>query len=115
MKFTITFISTVVASLLLVGCGNKQPVESQKSKVKTEAKQESIKFLLVADGYRYESDVCHRVGESELTSKYLDDNTDLVACPEDITLVGNMDGAKEVLQIDGYRLFTVPTLASEME
>lgn len=62
----------------------------------------------LAEGYRYESDACHMVGESALTLEYLDHTADLVACPEDITLVGNIDGAKEVAQMQGYRLFSVP-------
>lgn len=66
--------------------------------------------LLSATGYRYETDMCRLVGESELTSKYLDDSSDLVACPDDITLIGNIEGAEEVLTVDNYRVFTVPVI-----
>lgn len=63
---------------------------------------------MLSEGYRYESDVCHLVTESPLTLQYLDDRADLVACPKDITLIGNIDGAEMVFETEAYRVFSVP-------
>lgn len=69
----------------------------------------SADALVLSDaGYRYASDACHLAGESALTAAYLDDSADLVACPKDITLIGNIEGAQEVLVTETHRLFSIP-------
>jgi hypothetical protein len=65
---------------------------------------------LFGDGYPNPGDPCRRVGESPSTSRYLDDASDLVACPPstDAGLFVFTYGATEVDRIDGWMLFSVP-------
>lgn len=62
-------------------------------------------------GYRFDGDICRRLGENSYTNQFLDDASDLVACPLDAENAGVfvMDtNATEVARRDGYILFSVP-------
>lgn len=90
-------VSLALIAILLSGCVPNDPVASPEVTVE-----------LLGEGYRYKGDVCRIVGESPLTSDLLDDSYDLVGCPDDIALEGNMDGVQELRHIQGYRIFSVP-------
>lgn len=62
-------------------------------------------------GYRFDGDICRRLGEDSYTNQLLDDASDLVACPIDAENAGVfvMDtNATEVARRGGYILFSVP-------
>ena len=66
---------------------------------------------LFGDGYRFKGDACLRVAEDDYTNQFLDDASDLVACPEDLENLGVFvidTGAVEVARRDGYVLYSVP-------
>ena len=66
--------------------------------------------LLLLGGYRDPADACRRAGESEATADYLDDQADLVACPENAENLGVFvtdTGAVEVARLEGYILYSV--------
>lgn len=61
-------------------------------------------------GYRAEWDQCQRVGEDDITRKYLDHTTDLVACPEAMENLGVFaidTGGVEVGHEAGYVFYAV--------
>ena len=66
---------------------------------------------LFGDGYRADGDQCRRVAEDSFTNQFLDDSSDLVACPADMENLGVFaldTGATEVARTGGYVLYTVP-------
>lgn len=66
---------------------------------------------LFGTGYRFEGDVCLRVGEDADTNQYLDDSADLVACPANPEISDDFvadTGAIEVGQRDSFVLYSVP-------
>lgn len=97
MNFYKAFLALTLIPALVTGCSSHGRNTSAE-----------ITNYLVGEGYRYKGDVCQIVGESSLTADLLDDSYDLVACPADITLVGNIAGAKELRNVQGYRIFSVP-------
>lgn len=70
----------------------------------------TVELPLFGDGYRAEGDQCRRVGENAYTNQYLDDSSDLVACPADYEGLGvflTETGATEVDRVGDYILYTV--------
>lgn len=69
---------------------------------------EPLPFL---DGYRDPADPCRRVGENAFTNQFLDDDADLVGCPEGMENLGvfvTETGGVEVARTQGTILFSVP-------
>lgn len=67
--------------------------------------------LLLLGGYRDPADPCRRVAENEVSSPYLDDMADLVACPagaENLGVFVTETGAQEVARLGAYVLYSVP-------
>lgn len=61
--------------------------------------------------YRDAHDSCQRVGEDAVTSAYLDDSADLIACPVGVAGLsgfGAESGAKSVRQVGHWVLISVP-------
>jgi len=86
-----------LTALLLTACTTPAPVTG------------SLPFF--GDGYRFKGDACLRLGESPVTSEYLDDAADLVGCPDDLENLGVFVidyNAREVARQDGYILYSVP-------
>ncbi|MBJ3761199.1 hypothetical protein ILP92_00345 [Maribius pontilimi] len=68
--------------------------------------------LPLLGGYRSDADPCQRVGENAYTVDFLDDASDLVACPatvEDLGVFITETGAREVSRVGGFILYSVPT------
>ncbi|MDW3225061.1 MAG: hypothetical protein R8G34_19605 [Paracoccaceae bacterium] len=62
-------------------------------------------------GYRFDGDVCRRLGEDAYTNQFLDDASDLVACPggtESTDIFAKDANATELARREGYILFSVP-------
>ena len=76
-----------------------------------EAVSEPDPDLALVRGYRSPGDPCQLAGETPFTVGFLDDASDLVACPtgdmEAASLV-NDTGASVVTQTNSFTLFTVP-------
>ncbi|WP_187429020.1 hypothetical protein ROLI_032750 [Roseobacter fucihabitans] len=67
---------------------------------------------LFGEGYRFDGDICRRVGEDAFTNPFLDDAAVLVACPTGAANTGGLittAGAREVARRDGYTLYSIPT------
>lgn len=67
--------------------------------------------LVFVRGYRSESDECQVVGESAFTIDFLDDASDLIACPTGgyamETLMAETD-AQIISQTNSFSLFSLP-------
>ncbi|MGY6410543.1 MAG: hypothetical protein ACXIUV_05890 [Alkalilacustris sp.] len=61
-------------------------------------------------GYPNAGDACRRAGETSFTNQFLDDASDLVACPPgtDLGLFAFTFSARQMAQLDGWTLFSVP-------
>ena len=61
-------------------------------------------------GYPNPGDPCRRAGETDFTNQFLDDASDLVACPpgSDPGLFAATFGARQMTQMDGWTVFSVP-------
>lgn len=67
--------------------------------------------LLFLGGYRDPADQCRRVGENSTSAPFLDDQADLVGCPEGAENLGvfvTETGAIEVARVQGTILYSVP-------
>lgn len=67
--------------------------------------------LLFLGGYRDPADPCRRIAENSTSVIYLDDQADLVGCPEGAENLGvfvTETGAMEVARIQGTILYSVP-------
>lgn len=66
---------------------------------------------LFGDGYRAPGDQCRRAAEDSFTNQFLDDASDLVACPADMENLGVFaldTGATEVARTSGFVFYSVP-------
>ena len=66
---------------------------------------------LFGDGYRAPGDQCRRAAEDAFTNQFLDDASDLVACPADMENLGVFaldTGASEVARTSGFVFYSVP-------
>ena len=67
--------------------------------------------LVFVRGYRSESDECQVVGESAFTIDFLDDASDLVACPTGGSAMETLKtetGAQIITQTSSFSLFSLP-------
>ncbi|MGR3802259.1 hypothetical protein [Marinibacterium profundimaris] len=65
---------------------------------------------LFGDGYPQPGDACYRAGETPVTSPYLDDSADLVACPPNTEAqsYAAATGGRRVAVVEGWQLFSIP-------
>ncbi|MDU8913818.1 hypothetical protein [Aestuariicoccus sp. MJ-SS9] len=62
-------------------------------------------------GYRNAADECQLVGETPFTVDFLDDATDLVACPTDSAGMASLmaeTGAQIITQTNSFSFFSIP-------
>ncbi len=67
--------------------------------------------LLFLNGYRDPADQCRLIGENSTSVPFLDDQADLVGCPEGAENLGvfvTETGAVEVARLQGTILYSVP-------
>lgn len=95
-------------------CGRPAPQEpastSEQQEPATTAMVWSSGFTVMGDGYPQPGDACRRLGESALTSNYLDDSALLVGCPGDAAAMAlvNGEGARVVGVAEGVTLLSIP-------
>lgn len=105
MRLNICLASAVVFALS--ACGGAADTDSPEALGAAEevvAIPESLAPF--GDGYPGSGDPCRRLGESAATSNYLDDSALLLGCPSEASAAAL--GGKEVGNIDGIRLVSVP-------
>ena len=91
----------LASSLLIAGCA-EPPVEMAIS--------EPDPDLVFVRGYRSPSDECQLVGESAFTIDFLDDASDLVACPTGSSAMETLmaeTGAQIVTQTNSFTFFSL--------
>ncbi|WP_223428831.1 hypothetical protein [Tateyamaria pelophila] len=95
-------VCALASSLVVAGC-IETPVEVAVSEPDPE--------LVFVRGYRSPSDECQLVGESAFTIDFLDDASDLVACPTGSsameTLMAETD-SRIVTQTNSFTFFSLP-------
>ena len=101
MKQLLTCIAILPAALFVAGCIGT-PVEVAVS--------EPDPDLTFVRGYRSPSDACQLVGESAFTIDFLDDASDLVACPTGSSAMETLmaeTGAQIVTQTNSFTFFSL--------
>lgn len=97
-----------VAALALAACSDA-PDEATSEADTTPVEEVAIipeSLSPFGDGYPAAGDPCRKLGESEATSKYLDDSATLVGCPTEAS--AKAIGGTEVGNVDGVRIISVP-------
>ncbi|NDR57908.1 hypothetical protein [Aliiruegeria sabulilitoris] len=92
---------TMASGLLVAGC-TEPPVEVAIS--------EPDPDLVFVRGYRNPSDECQLVGESAFTVEFLDDASDLVACPTGSSAMETLmveTGAQMITQTNSLTFFSL--------
>ena len=94
-------VCALVSSLVVAGC-METPVEVAVSEPDPE--------LVFVRGYRSASDECQLVGESAFTIDFLDDASDLVACPTGSSAMETFmaeTGSRIVTQTNSFTFFSL--------
>lgn len=110
----------IFCGLLVAACGSSPP--SEPAAAPATAAQPSpdqafawpAGFRLMDDGFPSKGDACRRLGETALTSNYLDDSARLVGCPGGAenaaaTAIVAVLGGKVVGSAEGVTLISIPT------
>ena len=95
-------VCALASSFLVAGC-IETPVEVAVS--------EPDPDLVFVRGYRSASDECQLVGESAFTIDFLDDASDLVACPTGSSAMETLmaeTGSRIVTQTNSFTFFSLP-------
>ena len=95
-------VCALVSSLVVAGC-METPVEVAVSEPDPE--------LVFVRGYRSASDECQLVGESAFTIDFLDDASDLGACPmgsSGMETLMSETGAQIITQTNSFSFFSLP-------
>lgn len=87
MRDCLVLAPTGVAALLILSSCNPAPGDS---KSETDASAATAfawppELPIFGDGFPKAGDPCRKVGESQITAKYLDDSAQLVGCPGSVT------------------------------
>jgi len=93
----------VLPAVLFVGACVESPTEI--------AVGEPDPDLVFVRGYRSPSDECQLVGESGFTIDFLDDASDLVACPTGSSATDTLmaeTGSQIITQTNSFSLFSLP-------
>ena len=101
MKQLLTCIAILPAAFFVAGCIGT-PVEVAVS--------EPDPDLIFVRGYRSPSDACQLVGESAFTIDFLDDASNLVACPTGSSAMETLmaeTGAQIVTQTNSFTFFSL--------
>ena len=101
LKQLLASFSILPAALFLTGC-IETPVEVAVS--------EPDPDLIFVRGYRSPSDACQLVGESAFTIDFLDDASDLVACPTGSSAMETLiaeTGAQIITQTNSFSFFSL--------
>lgn len=102
-------ILLATAALTLAACEPMPPASDSPGEPPGLFPPTTLPFF--GDGYRFDGDVCRRIGEDAYTDQFLGDASDLVGCPENAENLGvfvSDTGAQEVDRRDGYVLYVVP-------
>ena len=92
------------SALALVACGETAEMSEPEAPTEDVAVIPET-FAPFGDGYPAAGDPCRRLGESVVTSNYLDDSATLVGCPTEAS--AEALGGEIVDNIDGVRLVSV--------
>ena len=95
------YFAVLPAMLFVAGC-TEQPVELAVS--------EPDPDLVFVRGYRSPSDACELVGETAFTIEFLDDTSDLVACPTGSSAMETLmkeTGAQIITQTNSFSFFSL--------
>lgn len=99
-----TYLLAGATALALSACGGGEADEPAVATEEMAAIPESLAPF--GDGYPTAGAPCRQLGESAVTSNYLDDSALLIGCPSDETAA--MLGGKVVGNVEGIRLVSVP-------
>ena len=101
LKQPVACFAVLPAALIVAGC-TELPVEVAIS--------EPDPDLVFVRGYRSPSDECQLVGESAFTIEFLDDASDLVACPTGSSAMETLmaeTGAQIITQTNSFTFFSL--------
>jgi hypothetical protein len=101
LKQPVVCFAVLPAAFFVAGC-TEPPVEIAIS--------EPDPDLVFVRGYRSPSDECQLVGESAFTIEFLDDASDLVACPTGSSAMESLmaeTGAQIITQTNSFTFFTL--------
>lgn len=109
MKHLITG-GAILALIAVAACDDMESDMGSGMESTAMATSGPAELALFGDGYPNPGDPCRRAGESAVTSQYLDDASDLVACPPstDAGLFAFTTKGTQVAQVDGWYLFSIP-------
>lgn len=109
MRSPSSLVSCGLAALALVACGQPQAADTSEPEAPaTTATAWPASLNVLGDGYPKAGDLCRRIGESMVTTDFLDDSAVLVGCPTNEPEAIAAVGGRQVGAVDGITLISVP-------